>query len=572
MFKARFALLICLLTLLSFSSSAKTYETINLAHLHASPIGSAVYYFQEGDTELTANQAFRLFIQEDNTSALKISKSNHKVISFGMGSKPVWLLIPLENKTFNNINRYIEIDDPWLDKIDLYFFQQRKLNQFHNLGDSLTFKQRKNNNRLFNVAHSFPPGTTQLLIRVETEDAIILPIYIFNNKQLIKRTEYNAYSYGVLYGAIISLLIYNFLIFLSLKDSRYFYYSLYLFCFLAMNMAYTGHGLKWLWPEQTQWQMWCGSTLILCFNISGLAFASKFLDLKQRFPKVNRFLFYFSVLFIVILLGSILFDNNFIALINAMVFTLLFPFIMVTLGLISLRNGNNAARYFLLASISATIGTTFTALTIWNVIPYNEFNFRAVELGMLFDMLLLAFALAEQVKDSESKKILAENMALQDPLTRLGNRRSLYEKIKPIWPRVLEKNNTISIILLDIDHFKIINDSHGHSFGDLVLKEIAKIIKNDARTRDIVIRWGGEELLMVLPNTTKAEAHSIAERIRKHIEELSLTINKKQIKVTASFGIADLNNETSIDELINSADIQLYKAKDSGRNKVCLTD
>jgi len=77
---------------------------------------------------------------------------------------------------------------------------------------------------------------------------------------------------------------------------------------------------------------------------------------------------------------------------------------------------------------------------------------------------------------------------------------------------------------------------------------------------------------MVLPNTTKVEVNAIAERIRTHIEELKLTVNKKRIQVTASFGVADLHNEKTIDELINSADIQLYKAKDSGRNKVCLIE
>ena len=557
---------------MNFNSWAKPHQAINLTHLHSSPIGSSIIFFQEESSELTASQAFQLFTQETKSSGINISQSKNAVISFGIGSKPVWLLITLENKSINNIIRHIEIGNSWLDKLDFYFFYQGKLNQFHNIGDSLTFKQRENNNRLFSITHSFLPGYTKLLIRVETEDSIILPVYILNDKQRIERTEYNAYSYGILYGAIISLLIYNFLIFLSLKDSKYFYYSLYLFCFLAMNMAYTGHGFKWLWSEQTQWQMWCGSVLILCFNISGLTFASKFLDLKKHFPKINKFLFYFSTLFIVILIGSVASGNNFIALFNSMVFTLVFPFIMVALGLISLTNDNNAARYFLVASLSATIGTTSTALTVWGILPYNELTFRAVELGMFFDMLLLAFALAELVKDSESKKILAENRALQDPLTRLGNRRSLYEKIKPIWLRVIEQNNDISVILLDIDHFKIINDTHGHSLGDVVLKKIANIIINNARTRDIVIRWGGEELLMVLPNTTKIEANAIAERIRQHIEELTLKIDKKHIQVTASFGVADLHNETTIDELINSADIQLYKAKGSGRNKVCFVD
>jgi len=126
----------------------------------------------------------------------------------------------------------------------------------------------------------------------------------------------------------------------------------------------------------------------------------------------------------------------------------------------------------------------------------------------------------------------------------------------------------VSIILCDIDHFKKINDQHGHNAGDAVLKGLAKIFLSSVREQDCVARWGGEEFVFILPNTTAQNANVIAKNIQNKLQHTPIIIAGTSIFVTLSMGIEELKVEQSIDEAINSADNYLYQAKDAGRNQI----
>ncbi|MBN1971318.1 MAG: diguanylate cyclase [Candidatus Delongbacteria bacterium] len=172
----------------------------------------------------------------------------------------------------------------------------------------------------------------------------------------------------------------------------------------------------------------------------------------------------------------------------------------------------------------------------------------------------------------ESLNIKLINMALKDPLTGAYNRRYLNEFLEVEIARAKRSGTTISIIATDIDHFKKINDTYGHSDGDIVLKEIVKIFKNCIRATDIVSRTGGEEFVIVCQSQIKQDGIIVAEKIRKSVKSTPLKISKGQnINVTLSFGLAFFNPEkpNSIDQLLNLADEKLYEAKNSGRDRVC---
>lgn len=158
-----------------------------------------------------------------------------------------------------------------------------------------------------------------------------------------------------------------------------------------------------------------------------------------------------------------------------------------------------------------------------------------------------------------------------DGLTGLNNRRCLYELAEKEF--LISKTNTssISVIMLDIDFFKQFNDTYGHDIGDIVLKNVASNIKKIIKEHDIVGRYGGEEFIIILPNTDLDEAVVSAENLRITIENMKINIkNQKQINCTISLGVASINpNFKNIDELIKAADIMLYKAKENGRNMVC---
>jgi diguanylate cyclase (GGDEF)-like protein len=158
-----------------------------------------------------------------------------------------------------------------------------------------------------------------------------------------------------------------------------------------------------------------------------------------------------------------------------------------------------------------------------------------------------------------------ERLASADPLTGLANRRGGEKDIAAEISRARRQNTALSCVLLDIDHFKEVNDTFGHQAGDYVLRELSALLRRTVRAYDILVRWGGEEFLVVLPGVDHEQALKLAERIRQAVENLPLAGIGG---VTASVGVAALGNDYSFDAMFAAADRRLYSAKASGRNTV----
>ena len=160
-----------------------------------------------------------------------------------------------------------------------------------------------------------------------------------------------------------------------------------------------------------------------------------------------------------------------------------------------------------------------------------------------------------------------------DSMTHLLNHQSFRQILDQEISRAERYKNDLSIIICDIDHFKSINDTYGHPMGDKVIKSIADCLKTELREADHVARYGGEEFAIILPETRMKDAHIVAERLRNAISNLRFNHNDKYVCCTMSFGVAELelNQNISLDDLINSADIALYKAKKKGRNRSCIS-
>jgi diguanylate cyclase (GGDEF)-like protein len=160
-------------------------------------------------------------------------------------------------------------------------------------------------------------------------------------------------------------------------------------------------------------------------------------------------------------------------------------------------------------------------------------------------------------------------MATIDALTGLVNRRAFVDWAARELKRALRYQDPLSLILLDVDHFKHINDHHGHAAGDVVLAAVGRLLAGSVRSCDVVARWGGEEFILALPSTPLAGAMEVAERARRELEAASIMAQSgRAIPVTASLGVAQLRKGESIDDLIDRADRVMYEAKSSGRNRV----
>lgn len=181
----------------------------------------------------------------------------------------------------------------------------------------------------------------------------------------------------------------------------------------------------------------------------------------------------------------------------------------------------------------------------------------------------MAEALQERQKGIESAMENLHKQAITDPLTGMNNRRYLYELLPREIMRAKRSGATMGLIIIDLDHFKGINDALGHEAGDLALREVGALLMKGVRGSDIVCRYGGEEFCVALPDAGLATAQSKAEEIRLALERLALNYCGKPLRISASFGVAVYpQHGTDADSLLRAADEALYEAKKAGRNRV----
>ena len=196
----------------------------------------------------------------------------------------------------------------------------------------------------------------------------------------------------------------------------------------------------------------------------------------------------------------------------------------------------------------------------------NDFSEQEIEIASEF---------AKQVATTlENARILQEtqNRAVTDPLTGIYNRRGVIELGEVEFSRAMALNRPFSAIMLDLDHFKKINDTYGHAAGDVCLHEFAQRCKSCIREIDYIGRYGGEELILLLPEAHMKASMNIAERLRTAISKTPVQYEGKEISITASLGVACIDENTnSLDMLIARADQAMYIAKHNGRNRVAVS-
>lgn len=184
---------------------------------------------------------------------------------------------------------------------------------------------------------------------------------------------------------------------------------------------------------------------------------------------------------------------------------------------------------------------------------------------------LLQVYLRETAPVLETKRLM-ENLrdsTLRDPMTGLNNRRFLEEYVETLVAGVQRKRAHAAVMMLDLDYFKMVNDTHGHDAGDAVIKALANVLKQSVRASDLVIRYGGEEFLIILLDSNSEQAYTIAEKIRLEVEAMKIQIGSIVIKKTISIGIADFPDDSpTFWQAVKFADIALYQAKETGRNRV----
>lgn len=184
-----------------------------------------------------------------------------------------------------------------------------------------------------------------------------------------------------------------------------------------------------------------------------------------------------------------------------------------------------------------------------------------------FDVIELKARVRAALRTKHLQDLLAK-YAHVDPLTELWNRRALEDRLHEEWARIQRYGGNLALIMADLDHFKDVNDTYGHPAGDQVLRDTAAILVGQCRESDLPARYGGEEFVVVLPAHCAQDATVLAERCRRKIEAARIRSGGTEIRVTASFGVADSVGLSAPEDLVRAADGALYLAKSDGRNCV----
>jgi diguanylate cyclase (GGDEF)-like protein len=376
------------------------------------------------------------------------------------------------------------------------------------------------------------------------------------------------------FGALAAMAVASFLFWLVLQERAFILYST-LFVLQALYVAYfSGQGFEWPWlSAATPLTHYTWNVLSALSGAAACLFVRDIADLRRAMPRNYAVFGWLAGAFILLTFANIIKLIGFEDIVNGVGNVLFLGAAVYTLvvAFMAWRRGSRPAGWFLLAW---TLLEAFTiATTVRLLLNASEENDSVVYLGLPLSMvaasLLIALGIADRLREQRRALSEAERHAKIDALTGVLNRRSLVERLDAACTRARARGLPISLLFIDLDHFKEINDSFGHQAGDACLSAIIPPIQAELRQSDVIGRYGGEEFVVILSSADTAAAHPIAQRILERVASVRVEGYGEPIALTCSIGVATSDMLGVWGEhLIAKADAAVYQAKRSGRNRV----
>lgn len=539
------------------------------------------------DSDKSAVKDFDLSYFIDTTNELTFEDINSMKFvqgknrdSLGVKVKNAWIKIKVLNTTKKEQTLYLHQDLAYK-YISLEYFE---INSDGNLINnhliepysSLAKEQMVGSDAIFKFILK-PDEFKTIFVHQITPAYQFYNFYIFSKKESVEHLIHEKVDAVLISGLLLAVALYNLLIFISTRYREYLYYSLYI-------------------TSSTLWVFYVYGSMAHYFQIYGdipvkfnfgIMLAPIFLALFMQtiFKTESKYQFEHKLLYSVMFVSVVNFIYGLIDFTGAIeVLSLSLNYALFMFMLISIRlylKGDKLVKIFLFAHAFYLFFSIYAFLYFIGFASSNYISSHGTSIGLIFEAFLLSylvsykFKIMEQEKEEDKiQKLELKLLASTDSMTKLYNRRyftEISEKILDISKR--EKKN-LSILMIDIDRFKRVNDTYGHQFGDEVLITLSRLLVEHQRKSDIVCRYGGEEFVILLPNTSLKNAATLAEKIRILIESLTMEApENKDFKFTVSIGVAeiDIENETNIELALKRADDALYVAKNSGRNRIYYT-
>jgi farnesyl diphosphate synthase len=379
-------------------------------------------------------------------------------------------------------------------------------------------------------------------------------------------------------GGLAALSLAALIIWFVMSDRLFILYPTF-FLLQALYVAFlSGEGFDWplLWHARAlnsfAWNVPVGLS-----GAVGCLFAREIADLKQFSPRIYAAFGWFALAFLAVTAGNLAKLFGFGLWVNAagnLVFLAASMFTLIV-SFMSWRRGNRAAGWYLVAwgllegfTIASAVGFLMTPS------EHNEnLLYYGLPLSMLAAAVLIALGVADRLRAQRAALSDAERRAQSDPLTGVLNRRSLIERLEAASLRARARGLPIAVLFIDLDHFKLINDSFGHQAGDACLRAIIGPIHAELRQSDVIGRYGGEEFVVILSSADAAAASTVAARILERVANIRVEGFGRPISVTCSIGVA-ASDALGVwgEQLINRADAAVYHAKRAGRNQLKMAE
>ncbi len=515
-------------------------------------------------------------IKFEDIKSIQFEKGPNKD-SLGVKVKNVWIKIKLFNTTkkqqtlflhqdlafkFTSLE-YFEVDqnDKLIstEKIDPYILQDKE--------------QLNGADAIFTIT-LIPDECKTIYIYQKTSAYHFYNYVIYSQKESIRHLIYEKVDAVLISGLLLALALYNLLLFISTRYKEYIYYSLYII-------------------SSTLWIFYVYGSLAHYFEIYGeiavrfnfgIMLAPVFLALFIRtiFKTAEKYKLEHKLLSSVIVVSLVNFTYGLIDFKGALeILFLSLSYALIIFMWISINlyiKGDKLIKIFLFAHTFYLIFSVYALLYFIGFASTNYVSSHGTSIGLIIEALLLSYLVAYKFKMIEQEReeqklqqIELKLLASTDPMTKLYNRRYFTEISKKVLDISKRERKNLSILMIDIDRFKRVNDTFGHQFGDEVLINLSRLLLESHRKSDIVCRYGGEEFVILLPNTGLEDATILAEKLRILVEELTLVSPKNEgFNFTVSIGVAqiDVENEENVELALKRADDALYIAKNSGRNRV----
>ncbi len=591
------ALVMCMA--LCFTVNAGAADTVTLVD------GTEVYplthlpYLEDKDGRMNLNQVMA------GEGEVKFSPATKAIANFSFTDSAYWFRFDLINKDSAVENWLLEIAYPPLDRITVYLVDPDGNSVTYRGGDKYPFDKRAIKHR--NVMFKVPVAVGQnvrVYVRVKTDGSLQLPLVLRSPDALLTKDHEEQAILGVFYGILIAMLLYNLLIFASIRDINYLNYVWYIMGWIMFQMSINGLAFEYLWPDNPAWANKSIPFSIGFALLGVILFSRGFLQVPQLLPRVDRIFKAFGFLTVVVMLIALFGSYNLSIKLGSAATIFICPMI-VGVGAWCMYLGARQARYFMVAWTALLMGTVVYALKTFAILPSTFATEYGMQIGSAFEVILLSFALAHRMRilKEDNERIQREAtetlerrvqertqeldealMGLSDAnsklmelnhvdgLTGINNRAYFDEQFGIEWQRSMRIGSPMGLLMLDIDHFKQFNDNHGHLGGDACLKLVANTIQDAIRRpADKCYRYGGEEFVAVLPHTDLPGSAFIADRICKAVAALEFVFEGKIIPVTISIGVSSMVPPRGSDykALLSAADQALYEAKHQGRNRYC---